>query len=105
RHSRENETEADGQGLVFLKRSGFDCSGMLSCLALLDKIDDSTIYPPLDLKKVFEFSEFSFRNRWIEKESVIFGSMSKDDSPLTKEEKDSLKTHPDCQKRILNFRD
>jgi hypothetical protein len=105
RHSRENETEADLQGFLFLKKSGFDCRGMLTGLALLDKIDDSTIYHPLDLIKVFDFSEFPFRKRWVEKESVIFGAMTKDDSPLTRAEKDSMKTHPDCQKRIINLRD
>src|SRR5436853_5092109 len=29
RHSRENEAEADRQGFLFLKNTGFDCGGML----------------------------------------------------------------------------
>jgi hypothetical protein len=31
--------------------------------------------------------------------------MKEEDSPLTKKEKDSLKTHPDCTKRILMLED
>jgi hypothetical protein len=38
-------------------------------------------------------------------ESAIFSQMSNDDSPLTKKERDSLRTHPDCAARILHLED
>jgi hypothetical protein len=105
RHSRENEAEADRQGFVFLKRSGYDCNQVRTCLQLLDKIDDTTLYKPLAIERLFDFKEYPFKKRWIENESAIFSAMGSDDSPLTQKEKDSLKTHPDCTKRISLLED
>lgn len=105
RHSRENEAEADRQAFAFMKKTGYDCRGIISCLRLLDKIDDSLLYKPLDPGQLFNFKEYPFRKKWVEKESAIFGEMKENDSPLTKAEKDSLKTHPDCEKRIFLLQD
>lgn len=105
RHSREYETEADRQAFIFMKRTGYDCNGITTCLELLDNIDDSLLFKPLDLTRVFDFPDFPFKKKWIQKESVLFGEMQEDDSPLTEKEKDSLKTHPDCIKRIAGLRD
>ncbi len=105
RHSRENEAEADRQGYLFMKRTGYDCGAIKTCLGLLDKVDDSLIYQPLNPERLFNFEEYPFKKRWIEKESAIFGEMNKDDSPLTQAEKDSLKSHPDCKKRITLLED
>lgn len=105
RHSRDNETEADRQAWLFMKKTGYDCNGIKTCLQLLDKVDDSLLYKPLEVSKVLNFDDYPFKKKWIEKESVLFGAMSGDESPLTKAEKDSLKTHPDCSKRILALED
>ena len=105
RHSRENEAEADMQAFRFLKNTGYDCNGITSCLQLLDDVDDSSVYKPLVLETVFNFEEYPFRKRWIQKESVLFGAMTGDASPLTQKEKDSLKTHPDCSLRISLLKD
>lgn len=105
RHSRENEAEADRQAFRFMKRTGFDCQAIKTCLQRLDKVDDSLLFKPLDLEQVFNSPGYAFRKRWIEKESVLFGEMTEDDSPLTKKERDSLKTHPDCVKRIAWLED
>jgi len=100
RHSRENETEADQYALRFIKNTNYDSKAIISCLQLLDKVDDSSFYKPLVLEQVFNFNEYPFKKRWVQKESVLFGQMVNDDSPLSAKEKDSLKTHPDCDKRI-----
>lgn len=105
RHSREDEAEADRQAFIFMKKTGYDCKEAKSCLQLLDKIDDTTLFKPVNLEEVFQSGEYAFRKKWIQNESSIFASMSGDDSPLTKAEKDSLRTHPDCQKRILLLED
>ena len=72
---------------------------------MLDNVDDSLLFKPLKLEQVFNFPDYPFKKRWIQKESVLFSEMKEDDSPLTQKEKDSLKTHPDCAKRILMLED
>lgn len=106
RHSREGEAEADRVGLSFLKNSGYSGNGFITSMQLLDNIDDTTLFKPLNLQKLLSFPDYPFREKWIKKESSIFSEMnSEDDSPLTKKERDSLKTHPDCPKRIALLQD
>ena len=105
RHSRENEKEADRYAFMFMKNTGYDCKAIKTCLQLLDKVDDSLLYKPVDPQLTFNFASYPFKKKWIQKESAIFSEMSNDDSPLTKKEKDSLKTHPDCTDRILRLED
>ena len=104
RHSRENEAEADRQAFLFMKNTGYDCNAIVSCLQILDQVDDSSIYKPLLAEASFNFDEYPFKKKWIQKESVLFGAMS-DASPVTQKERDSLKTHPDCSIRILQLQD
>jgi hypothetical protein len=107
RHSREDEAEADKVGFRFMTRTGYDCKEAKTCLQLLDRIDDTTLFKPVNLEDLFRFSDYSFKKKWIQKESAIFSAMStaEDDSPFTKAEKDSLRTHPDCKKRIALLED
>jgi len=105
RHSRENETEADRFAFMFMKNTGFDCNGIKTCLQLLDKVDDSLLYRSIDPELTFNFSSYPFKKKWIQKESAIFSQMSNDNSPLTKKERDSLRTHPDCAVRISFLED
>lgn len=101
RHNREDEKEADTWAFRFMKNTGFDCNQALTGLALLDKLNDSTTLAPVDIKKIFSFSEYPFKEKWIKQESTIFSALpEKDESKLTKAEKDSLKTHPDIPQRI-----
>lgn len=98
RHSREFESEADSIGLKFLKNTGYDCREALTCLALLDEIDEEKLDFTTTLPKIFSFTEYPFRKRWIEKEAAFFGVTA--DNKETKATDDSLKTHPDCKVRI-----
>ena len=104
-HSREYESEADRQAFIFMRRTGYDCNGIKTCLQLLDKVDDSLLFKPLNLEQAFNFPDYPFKKKWIQNESVLFSQMKEDDSPLTQKEKDSLKTHPDCGKRIIQLED
>ncbi len=104
RHSRESEAAADKQAYLFLKRTGYDIGAIRSALEMLDRIDDTSVYKPLNLAQVFNTKEYPFRKKWIEKESAIFAQVN-DNSSFTAQEKDSLKTHPDCTKRIALLAD
>jgi hypothetical protein len=99
KHSRENEVAADKQALRFMKNTGYDCGGIISTLELLNKVDDTLFYKPANVEEVFQFAEYPFKKKWIQEESSLFSKMN-DDGSMTKEERDSLKTHPDCKKRI-----
>lgn len=106
RHSRDNEEEADRVGMQFLKKTGYSGNGFVTSMKLLDKIDDTALFTTLNLQKILSFPAYPFKERWIKKESVIFGALNPDDATgLTKKERDSLKTHPDCSKRILLLAD
>lgn len=106
RHSRDNEAEADRVGLQFLKNTGYDGNGFITTMKLLDRIDDTTMFSRLDLQKALGFPGYPFKEKWIKKESAIFGTMNPDESSgLTQKERDSLKTHPDCIKRIALLQD
>jgi Zn-dependent protease with chaperone function len=106
RHSRDREEEADRVGLRFLKNTGYNGDGFITVMKLLDKVDDTTLFTPLNLQKVFAYPGSDFKEKWIKKESVIFGALNPDDATgLTKKERDSLKTHPDCVKRIALLKD
>jgi predicted Zn-dependent protease len=58
RHSREFESEADSMGLVFMQNTGYDCREALSCLALLDEIDEESIDIASQLLKLFSFDGY-----------------------------------------------
>jgi Zn-dependent protease with chaperone function len=104
RHGRDNEAEADEYALRFMKNTGYDCNAIKTCLQTLDIIDDTTYFTsPVVIQKELDFPGYPFKQSWITKQSSIFSAIKEDDSPESQQEKDSLKTHPDCAKRILSF--
>ena len=105
KHSRDKETEADKQGFAFFRKAGYNLTGAASCLKMLAKIDDTLLYKPLDLQQVLNFTESPFNNKWVRRETSIFSQVGKADESLSQQEKDSLKTHPDCEKRIASLAD
>lgn len=106
RHSRDNEAEADKVGLRLMKNAGYNGQAFITTMQLLDKVDDTTFLRPLELKTMLNFPGYPFKDKWIKKESAIFGALNPEDaSELTKKERDSLKTHPDCSKRIALLAD
>jgi len=98
RHSREFESEADSAALRFIQNTGYDYREALSCLALLDEIDEVKTDFSRQLPQLFTFTEYPFRKRWIEKEAAFFGVTAENNDH--KKLEDSLKTHPDCKARI-----
>lgn len=104
-HGRDRESDADRFAFMFMKRTGYDCNAIRSSLKLLDKVDDSVFHQSAQLETIFNFDDYPFKKRWVQKESSIFSQLKEDDSPLSEKEKDSLKTHPDCNKRIAMLED
>lgn len=100
RHSREKETEADATAVEFLKNTRYRLSEALSGLAMLDSIDNDKYNVEPALKQYFNAAAFPFKAAWTKEEESFFGG-----AKITIDEKikDSLKTHPDCQKRVLNI--
>ncbi|MFT3682908.1 MAG: M48 family metalloprotease [Ferruginibacter sp.] len=98
RHNRDSESEADSAALGFMKNTSYDCKEALTCLALLDEIDEEKIDIEKLLTNAFSFTDYPFKKRWLQKEDAFFGGISQDDKEKAIE--DSLKTHPDCKARI-----
>lgn len=106
RHSREGEREADRLGLHFLRNTGYSGAGFIRTMETLDGIDDTSLFREPELRRIFHFPGYPFREKWIRKESAIFGAMDTEaSSGLSQKEKDSLKTHPDCTQRIALLKD
>lgn len=104
RHSRNRETESDLFGLKLLRNTGYAGEAAVSVLELLDIIDDSILLAKPDIQGIFNFEAYPFKQRWLQKETSIFSQMGGDEA-VSKSEKDSLKTHPDCSKRIALLKD
>jgi Zn-dependent protease with chaperone function len=102
RHNREHESEADSMALEWMKNTPFDLHEALNCLALLDSVDLDKYDVPLNLVQVLQTSRYPFQSRWL-RQNLGLAAMA---DHQTKEEKiveDSLKTHPDCQQRIIRL--
>lgn len=99
KHSRIGEAAADSLGFILLKNTRYQESEMISLLGILDSIDQEKYIYPLNLKTLFSFQDFPFQDNWLKKETLLLG-FSKIESDKDKAIADSLKTHPDCIKRI-----
>ncbi len=99
KHGRLHESEADSIAFLYLKNTKYDENEALTALALLDSTDTEKYRDSIQLNTFFDFKEFPFKNSWIaEEKKFVF---LKD--TVSEMEKDSLKTHPDCQKRVENL--
>jgi len=97
RHSRSSEQAADSMALELLKNTPYDVAEALTCLQLLDSADRDKYNTPLALEQQFQFAAFPFKTRWLQSDELQF---IKTENAKIAEEADSLKTHPDCAKRI-----
>ena len=103
RHGREHEAEADSLAARFLARIGYDATQAIAALQMLDQVDSTFYTPGFDLETTFQFPDYPFKTRWLETESTLFQDGQRVfDGALNK---DSLKTHPDCQHRAVRMRE
>jgi len=96
RHQREKETEADDIGLRYLKNTKYDATEAQKVLEILDTIDEEKYDYETNLTTVFSDENYPFKQKWIQKEDLL----AFDGRENFGIEEDSLKTHPDCEKRI-----
>lgn len=95
RHSRLREAQADSMALSLLLNTKYDAREALSCLGILDHIDeeDST---RLRFRQLLDSKEFPFNDAWLRIQQSSFGGATIEKTL----NEDSLKTHPDCGLRI-----
>ncbi|MVT10308.1 M48 family metalloprotease [Chitinophaga tropicalis] len=97
RHSRDHESQADSMALAFMHNTRFDKTAALSLLTLLDNIDEDTLNINSRLEVMFNAEKYPFRKKWTTRKTGLLGSVVVEENKALS---DSLKTHPDCQKRI-----
>lgn len=97
RQRRKAEIEADSIGLSFYKRTERNSNAAISLLEKLNKVDieiDSLSIE--DYRLIFEENGLILKEKYFNQEESIFNTYDQN----SRFETDSLKTHPDCTKRI-----
>ena len=99
RHGRDHESNADSFAVELMSHTQYDPQAAITTLALLDVIDKDTLNMGDQLQRFFNSPAYPFQKRWMAKEEGLLGghALLSVDKTLA----DSLKTHPDCEKRIL----
>ncbi|HRH59767.1 MAG TPA: M48 family metalloprotease [Chitinophagaceae bacterium] len=100
RHSRDHEAQADSMALVWLQKTRFNAEGATGCLTVLDTVDKDKYDTAANPKLFFNFPEYPFQQSWEKNEQSFFSKMAAAGKDENKGTEDSLKTHPDCKKRI-----
>jgi hypothetical protein len=94
KHTRASEASADSMGLLLLINTPYDAYESLSAMNILDSIEVDTF--KVDYERYFTSREHPFNKTWIAKtKSIAFGGKDAFNINL-----DSIKTHPDCKKRL-----
>lgn len=103
RHSRSHESEADSVAIEFMKNTDFSLEEAKTSLAMLDSIDNDKYNIEPAISKYFNHPSYPFKKSWTKQDDDFFGAASKKVSEKDKKLIDSLKTHPDCMKRVDNI--
>lgn len=99
-HKRTHEQQADSLGYVLLSKSNFDTGQAIAALELLDNIDQPFSAEEIDFSKYFGCPDtYSLFDVKPARATSIFQVEKKETTTFALT--DTLKTHPDCQKRIL----
>ncbi|QOI98148.1 MAG: M48 family metalloprotease [Flammeovirgaceae bacterium] len=97
RYSRAHELEADSLGLKLLLKAGFNRSGALGALNVLDSADRMKYVFNERLFEPFYTSKYPFQEAWLNKRLSIY---SKRPENLFIFSMDSIQTHPDIEYRM-----
>ncbi len=95
KHSRFAEFEADSAGLVYYLNTRYNRLAPLRVMQILDKADSSQYSENIDLKKVFSFAEYPFKESWID-----YRKSETWHAPLKNSQSDTARTHPSCMLRF-----
>ncbi len=98
KRSRSAEMQADSLGLALLKNAGFDAPSVVSVLKKLKDSDSLLFSANTNIRSRLNFEGYPFREGWLEPETRLFDTDEMvDDRSFNK---DSLKSHPDIDKRL-----
>jgi hypothetical protein len=101
KRSRNAEIQADSLGFILFNKTKYNKQASINILKKLDTTDDMLFNNPTNLKQIFTFEKYPFKEAWIEKEDKLFDTTeSVNDLEI---DKDSMKTHPDIPIRIKNI--
>jgi Zn-dependent protease with chaperone function len=103
-HQRKHERQADSLGYVLLKRTSYDAPQAHRALQLLDQIDEPASKDQLEMARYFKCASFpkTFETAPAKPQS-IFAVKAPEKSVL--QTTDTLKSHPDCVKRMRYIRE
>ena len=100
--SRQVEIEADSLGLILFKNTKYNLDAPVSALQKLDAVDDMLFVEKTNIESIFNFPEYPFNKKWLEKEETLF--QINETVNDYKFNKDSLKTHPDIPIRLAQLK-
>jgi hypothetical protein len=92
-HSRGKEFEADSIGFSYFIKTSFNPTGAMGVMNILDSVDFNRDERPIDFKKYFNFKPYPFKPTWAAYAKSTTWHVSH-------ETVDSLRTHPQCKKRM-----
>ncbi|RSK48761.1 M48 family metalloprotease [Hymenobacter rigui] len=103
-HQRRHERQADSLGYVLLKRTTYEAPQAYRALELLDHIDEPVVKEPLELGRYFSCAEFpkTFEAAPARPQSIF---TVKTPEKTVLQTTDTLKSHPDCAKRMRYLRE
>ncbi|QNH63452.1 M48 family metalloprotease [Hymenobacter sediminicola] len=103
-HQRRHERQADSLGYVLLKRTAYEAPQAYRALQLLDQMDEPASKDPLEMSRYFSCADFAKVFETVPpKPQSIFAVKAAEKTVL--ETTDTLKSHPDCAKRMRYIRE
>lgn len=104
RHSRVHESEADEIALEMIAKAGYNTNEAINALKILQTVDEEKYNEEIVLHKEFNRDLYPFKPKWKKEDnplSMFFEKNSQEN--LFDVDLDSLKTHPNTEKRIENL--
>src|SRR5260221_14739364 len=100
-HSRGEEFAADSIGLTYFLRTTYQAKASIRLMEILDSAHISKYKKNIDLKKLFSFQKYPFKESWLTyTKSAMKHNMSDEDYG----DSDTVQTHPDCKRRIASLK-
>lgn len=97
-YSKEVEAEADSLGYVFLSKTKYNASRVISSLKKLETVDDMVLHHTIKVDSIFNFKEYPFKSFWLKKSVSLFDTDERIDDFSMKS--DTMKTHPEILYRV-----